>query len=172
MKQLKISNCIAMNYYEQIEKIVLPYLYSYKTDLTTHDKKSLKGYKGRFFYEYRPSGTCLFCVDKYIDALKEILQTGKTEWFNKKAHVEILSGRYSILNIFAYHQVIYNWDHDDRYLIGENGKIRHSSLTEIKDKVDLIDFNEVRPLVLAIKEKWENRIRNFYPVEFGLKAIY
>lgn len=161
-----------MNIYNQLEKIVLPYLRSYQTDLTTHDKHSLDGYKGRFFYEYRRSGTCLFCVDKYIDALKEILKNGKTDYFNRTAHVDILCGRFSLLDTYPYHSVVYTWDHDDRYIIGENGKILHSSLSEIKDKVDQIDRNEVRPLVLAIKEKWGKSIYSFYPVEVGLQAIY
>lgn len=160
-----------MNYYDQLEKIVLPYLKSYETDLTTHDKANLEGYKGRFFYEYRPSGTCMFRVDFYLDALKEIFNTGKTECFNKRAHFLILSGNYSLLDTYAYSSVTYNWDHDDKYLIGAKGKIKKSTLDQIKTEVRRIDLDEVQPLVTSIRMKWGFKRDEFYPYEWGLQAI-
>ena len=160
-----------MNYYDQLEKIVLPYLKSYETDLTKHDKENLAGYKGRFFYEYRPSGTCLFRVDKYIDALKEILKSGESEWFNKRAHFLILSGRYSLLDTYAYSSVVYNWDHNDKYLIGSKGKIKKSTLDQIKTEVRRIDLDEVQTLITAIRMKWGFKRDEFLPYETGLRAI-
>ena len=160
-----------MNYYDQILKIVLPYLKSYETDLTVHDHKSLSGYKGRFFYEYRPSGTCLFCVDKYIDALKEILESGETEYFNKRAHYLILSGSYSLLDTYAYSSVTFNWDHDDKYLMGAKGKIRQTTLDQIKAEVQRIDRDEVKPLLSAIRMKWGFKRDNYLQYESGFAAI-
>jgi len=43
--------------FEQLKTIVLPSLEHYKEDLTKHDFNILQGYKGKFLYSWRNTGT-------------------------------------------------------------------------------------------------------------------
>lgn len=54
---------MSANIYQQLEKVVLPGLENFKTDLTVSDKEFLKKYKGNFLYAYRNNGTNIFTLD-------------------------------------------------------------------------------------------------------------
>lgn len=56
-----------MNTYMQLKKIVLPNLTGFQDDLLVQDKKSLKGYDGKFLYAYRDNGTNLFLLENIKD---------------------------------------------------------------------------------------------------------
>lgn len=49
--------------YNKLKKIVLPNLVGFKEDLTVHDKKALKNYKGAYLHAYRENGTNLILLD-------------------------------------------------------------------------------------------------------------
>lgn len=49
--------------YNQIEAKFLPFVESYKTDITKHDFATLETYKGRFLYGARTTGTDFFKLD-------------------------------------------------------------------------------------------------------------
>lgn len=51
--------------YNQLEKISLPLLTSFSTDLTEHDKRTLSDYKGNFIHITRGTGTALIKLKKY-----------------------------------------------------------------------------------------------------------
>ena len=71
-----------MTTYEQLEKIVLPTLGSYKEDLTKHDKRILSEYNGKFLYGWRKSGTNMI---KLADDYKEYFKADYLEiWEEKK----------------------------------------------------------------------------------------
>lgn len=51
--------------YNQLEKISLPLLTRFSTDLTEHDKRILSNYKGNFIHITRKTGTALIKLKKY-----------------------------------------------------------------------------------------------------------
>lgn len=73
-----------MTTYEQLKKIVLPTLESYKTDLTEHDKKALSNFNGQFLYGWRKSGTNLI---KLINDYKEYF---KPEYLARKDEKKLM----------------------------------------------------------------------------------
>ena len=54
-------------YYQQIKNRVLPRMTGYTTDITTHDKKSLKSYNGEFLHASRTTGTDVALFGKISD---------------------------------------------------------------------------------------------------------
>ncbi len=66
---------MSISTYQKLEKIVLPELENFKSDLTVSDKELLKKYDGKFLYSYRNSGTNLFVLDiKRFDYTKTVEQ--------------------------------------------------------------------------------------------------
>jgi hypothetical protein len=56
-----------MTTYEQLYKIVSPYLKSYRDDLEIHDKKILDGYTGPWVYGFRRTGTSLLELRRSLE---------------------------------------------------------------------------------------------------------
>ena len=65
--------------YNQLLKIVLPQLKSYKNDLLVHDKAILEDYKGSFLYGHRKNGTDLLRLYPDFKSYKEIFKNNPEE---------------------------------------------------------------------------------------------
>ena len=54
-------------YYAQIKELVLPHVAFYREDITEHDKRNLRTYKGEFIHAARNSGTDLVLFDNITE---------------------------------------------------------------------------------------------------------
>lgn len=138
-------------YYQQLKKVVERQLTQYKEDLTVHDRNSLKGYKGEFVYGYRATGTDLFKITPYIEALREVEQTGKSDYFTDKGMREIFSGEMRVKSSYSAMAVMYN-GRNKWFIHGNNGKIQKVTFTAIAAIIEKYD-NHAQQIINRIIQK-------------------
>lgn len=146
-----------MTYYSLIKKLVEPVLTHYKNDLYTYDQRDLKGYTGEFIYAYRPTGTNLFLITSYLDALREVLETGESKYFTPKGLRNALAGTLHVKNITLDSCAIFEKSASgNKYFVyGRKGKIESVSHENLLHLFDVIRRQE-RSLLDQIKQKHLN----------------
>lgn len=127
--------------YQQLEKIVLPYLEAYKTDLTNHDLKTITENEGvPFVYGYRKSGTDLV-----------LLPTSIKEWF-KASFIDQLpnSKRQAIEKIKAslVDSALCIHYSNEKFLYFDGVKL----IPKTKEQIVLIWLNKVNLLIARLEE--------------------
>lgn len=146
-----------MNYYPLIKKLVEPVLTHYKEDLYKHDKDQLKGYTGVFIYAYRQTGTNLFLVTSYLDALKQVLTSGHSEYFTPRGLKNALAGNLHIKDVSLDSCAIFaNTSSGNKFFVyGRKGKIEsvtHENMLYIFDVI----HNQEKVLLSQIRNKYYN----------------
>lgn len=125
--------------YFQIEKISLPLIKNFSTDLTKHDKEILNTYKGDFIHITRETGTTIVKLKKYNcteerDSAKFFLN----HYLNEKNHVLILFCNGNTIKKITPEQA------REKAQIYFNGKIENITIN-IEEKTD---FNNVIKYVI------------------------
>ena len=138
-------------YYQQIKAVVEPVLTNYKEDLTTHDRNSLRGYTGEFIYGYRTSGTDLFKVTPYMEALRQVEATGKSDYFTDKGLQNLFGGMLRLNNSYSISAIQYNC-RNKAFIHGKNGKIRKVTIATINAIIEKYD-REAQHIINRILEK-------------------
>lgn len=112
-------------YYEQLAPKVLKYVKSYHTDFTKHDKRELDGYTGEFFHGMRPSGTNIFCVNKFENELSKLQKCETTAFFTCRGLRCIYNGELKAEDMsLELASLLSDTMGNDRFFIGKQGKIR------------------------------------------------
>lgn len=144
-----------MCYYKLLEPHVTKHVKNYLTDFTQWDHKELEGYTGKFIYGYRTSGTNLFLIDPFFNALNEVLQTGKSAYFTERGMNEVKQANLSfrgLLNVMAI-DPIFTGMNQEKFVIGENGKISHVSTEKMLAEINALQQKSFN-LQMQIRRKW------------------
>ena len=115
------------SYYQQLKPHVLKHVKHYIEDFTKHDRKDLSEYTGEFIFGYRDTGTYLFKVTDWFNALNRILNSQPTDYFTANGLENLKRGNLHVrgmLNVMAIDPAFTGMQHD-HFVIGKNGQIRH-----------------------------------------------
>lgn len=115
------------SYYQQLKPHVLKHVRRYVEDFTKHDRNDLRQYTGEFIYGYRDTGTYLFKVTDWFNALHDILNGRETSYFTAYGLGNLKRGKLhvrEILPVVAIDPAFTGMQHD-YFVIGKNGRIRH-----------------------------------------------
>lgn len=136
-----------MDYHKMIEPMVMKVLSAYLTDYTEHDKKSLDGYTGKFFYAYRRTGTDVLCIDMLKEAVLSLERGIDNGFFTERAINSINEGRLNLYDSLLVASLERNGA-NSHFLIGEKGKVKmvksEKFSTELKKEIDALNERLLR----------------------------
>lgn len=113
------------SYYEQLAPKVLKFVKSYQTDFTNHDKRELDGYTGEIYYAMRPTGTNIFCVNKFENALNKLQKCETTTFFTCRGLRSIYNGEIKAEDMsLCLVSLLSDTLGNSRFFIGKQGKIK------------------------------------------------
>lgn len=149
------------SYYQQLKPVVLSYVEHFKTDFTVHDKKSLRGYKGEFYYGIRKTGTDIFLYTRAGNALLNLINKKETDYFTSRGLRNIYDG---VIDFAQNHWLIYvllERYQNDRFFIGKDDEVKEVSKEEfdrqLRAKVkilnDLAALLKGKPFILNLSQK-------------------
>lgn len=147
-------------YYSQIYNIVEPFLKSFKSDLTEGDKNALNGYKGDFVYGYRTSGTNIFKIHNFFDALEEFFNTGESDYLGKSDIKKLFSPTPALIFEDSYSILALRMQGlNTKFIICHKGKIKSVRRETMMRHLDKLRERTVN-IVLQIQKKHSNRTLN------------
>lgn len=153
------------SYYQQLKPVVLSYVEHFKTDFTVHDKKSLRGYKGEFYYGIRKTRTDIFLYTKAAEALFSLLNKNEVSYFTSKGLKSLYDGT---TDIAVDHFLVYcllQRRENDRFFIGKHMEIKETSKDEFNKQLtakvkvinDLAAQLKGSPFILDLYYKFKKR---------------
>jgi hypothetical protein len=133
--------------YNQIEKKFLPFLENYREDITIHDKKALKNYKGKLIYGCRKTGSNLIKLDNIF--FSYLLEDDKIQDIGKHIYD-------------SYIIVIFGPLENKKFAYNDNGTIKEISEAKAKEYVR----SEVQKIVFFYenerrKQEQENQLQQY-----------
>ncbi len=161
--------------YETLLVEVKPLLKGFETDITTHDRHSLLGYKGNFISAYRDNGTNLYRLDLLGDACK---------WKNKDHRKSIALHHEICLSVLSINQnFLFISGSGDSRVISESDALnfvetRRDAALKLATFFEDIDLKQIAYELYLFRKhngrNWKSRLREeweIYSVSPALKRL-
>ena len=153
------------SYYQQVKKLTIDsgIVKHYRNDIFVHDRKMLRGYKGKFLYAFRECGTNLFKLDIDVDITFFMGKTKHTILKSQKAGFDHFVGS-NVHFYYGYDMKVIKLTIDalkvlfEAWLKNNIDKMTDNAIVKIKNAVNSIRTKKAKDQhgknVVMMNDKW------------------